>query len=216
MCGIGIAVACFYYCSRKNCNATTLYEGQYFKGYVYLLHSNLTSNTGIVAQIDSNYIRKASLIYDGTGFNCDSAQIEDIVYFKIRKYKNNGPIMAYDLTYVEPTNVSTSNIADNILGNFNLVRRINVHLVPGNHCETVPADESAHTRYHYEGIAPIPNTKQFMNKTYTKQIWKDLQERPFNFYSLETVVPGSLWYLDFRIEPTNELRILSLSLNDTH
>ena len=55
-----------------------------------------------------------------------------------------------------------------------------------------------------------------MNKTYTKQIWKDLQERPFNFYSLETVVPGSLWYLDFRIEPTNELRILSLSLNDTH
>ena len=191
-----------------------MYDGQYFKGYIFLLHSNQTSNTGIVAQIDNDFTRKASLIYDGTGFSCTTAQIEDIVYFKVRKYKNNGPIMAYGLTYERPTNMSSSDIIDTLFGNFNLDRRFNNHMGSTNHCQDL--EGTAHSKYHFDGIAPAPNTREFMGKTYTLQNWKNSDNSPISLYSLETVPPHSEWYLDIRRESDNAMRIISISLFDNH
>ncbi len=211
--GFGVVAASFYSCNHENCKPDELYNGQYFKGYIFLLHSNLTSNTGIVAQIDNNYTRKAGLIYDGAGFNCDTAQIEDIVYFKVRKYKNNGPIMAFGLTYVEPTNISSETIIDTLMGNFDLTRRFNDHLGDTVKCETVG---TAHTRYHYEGKVASAPTKDFMGKPYTLHNWKKGNDPIESIYSIDNAILATDWYLDVRTEISGDKRILSMSLNDNH
>ena len=212
--GIGIVYVCYFRCRPTNCDSEVLYDGQYFKGMIFLLHTNRTSNTGIVAQIDSNYKKIAGLIYDGTGFSCTTAQIEDTVFFKIRKYKNNGPIMAFDLTYLQPNAFSTTIIDTTYFGNFNLTRRFNDHLASSDACRTVG---TAHSKYHYEGKVLPTNTQIFMGRKHFLQKWTDDLHADFTFYSSDTMlIHDSVWYLDLRTEAGGSKRILSMSVNDNH